>query len=66
MIADRKASIRMARLLQYLECPQYLRKVFFPQHKDLTYVGGHKSLCNSYISDLKEMVAVSSIFRDSQ
>jgi len=29
----------MARILQYLECPQYLRKTFFPQHKDLEYAG---------------------------
>jgi len=29
----------MARILQYLECPQYLRKSFFPQHKDLEYAG---------------------------
>jgi predicted SPOUT superfamily RNA methylase MTH1 len=25
--------------LQYLECPQYLRKYFFPIHKDLQYAG---------------------------
>ena len=29
----------MARLLQYLECPQYLRKYFFPVHDDLKLVG---------------------------
>ena len=29
----------MARLLQYCECPQYLRKVFFPRHPDLQYAG---------------------------
>lgn len=33
------SSIQMARVLQYLECPQYLRKSFFPQHKDLQYAG---------------------------
>ncbi|VDH89289.1 Hypothetical predicted protein, partial [Mytilus galloprovincialis] len=31
------ANVQMARILQYLECPQYLRKSFFPQHKDLQY-----------------------------
>ena len=29
----------MARLLQYLECPQYLRKGIFPMHPDLRCVG---------------------------
>ena len=29
----------MARLLQYLECPQYLRKHIFPVHPDLRAVG---------------------------
>jgi len=28
-----------ANILQYLECPQYLRKDFFPFHKDLKYAG---------------------------
>ncbi|XP_053709699.1 putative methyltransferase C9orf114 homolog [Synchiropus splendidus] len=36
------ACIQLARVLQYLECPQYLRKSFFPMHKDLQYAG----LCN--------------------
>ncbi|PVD28812.1 hypothetical protein C0Q70_11407 [Pomacea canaliculata] len=31
--------LQMARILQYLECPQYLRKIFFPQHRDLQYAG---------------------------
>ena len=29
----------MARLLQYLECPQYLRRTFFPMHPDLQFAG---------------------------
>ena len=29
----------MARILQYLETPQYLRKSFFPKHPDLQYAG---------------------------
>ncbi|KAL5019802.1 hypothetical protein ScPMuIL_002694 [Solemya velum] len=33
------ANVQLARILQYLECPQYLRKSFFPQHKDLHYAG---------------------------
>jgi len=28
------------RILQFLECPQYLRKQLFPLHKDLQYAGG--------------------------
>ena len=32
-------SIFMARVLQYLECPQYLRKQLFPHHPDLRSVG---------------------------
>lgn len=31
--------LQLARILQYLECPQYLRKYFFPIHKDLEYTG---------------------------
>lgn len=31
--------IQLARVLQYLECPQYLRKYFFPLHKDLEFAG---------------------------
>ena len=29
----------MARVLQYCECPQYLRRHFFPRHRDLQFVG---------------------------
>ena len=32
-------SVFMLRLLQYLECPQYLRKRLFPMHPDLRCVG---------------------------
>lgn len=31
--------LQLARILQYLECPQYLRKSFFPMHNDLKYSG---------------------------
>lgn len=31
--------LHLARILQYLECPQYLRKYFFPKHSDLQYAG---------------------------
>lgn len=34
-----KSCVQMARILQYLECPQYLRKFFFPLHKDLKFCG---------------------------
>ncbi|XP_028318641.1 putative methyltransferase C9orf114 homolog isoform X2 [Gouania willdenowi] len=34
-----QACIQLARILQYLECPQYLRKWFFPKHPDLQYAG---------------------------
>lgn len=29
----------MARVLQYCECPQYLRRTFFPMHPDLQFAG---------------------------
>jgi len=32
-------AVFMARVLQYLECPQYLRKACFPHHPDLRSVG---------------------------
>lgn len=35
----RAGCLQLARLLQYCECPQYLRKAIFPQHKDLERVG---------------------------
>lgn len=35
----RKSCVQLARILQYLECPQYLRKHFFPIHKDLEFAG---------------------------
>ena len=31
--------VLLGRILQYLECPQYLRKHFFPIHDDLKYAG---------------------------
>ncbi|XP_023328155.1 putative methyltransferase C9orf114 [Eurytemora carolleeae] len=30
---------QLSKILQYLECPQYLRKHFFPIHKDLQFAG---------------------------
>ncbi|XP_057317313.1 putative methyltransferase C9orf114 [Hydractinia symbiolongicarpus] len=33
------SNVMFARILQYLECPQYLRKYFFPVHQDLKYAG---------------------------
>lgn len=35
----RRCCAQLARILQYLECPQYLRKEFFPKHRDLDYAG---------------------------
>ncbi|XP_051041031.1 putative methyltransferase C9orf114 homolog isoform X2 [Phodopus roborovskii] len=32
-----QACVQLARILQYLECPQYLRKAFFPKHQDLQF-----------------------------
>ncbi|TRY95074.1 hypothetical protein DNTS_004702, partial [Danionella cerebrum] len=34
-----QACVQLARILQYLECPQYLRKFFFPVHHDLKFAG---------------------------
>ncbi|XP_036384818.1 putative methyltransferase C9orf114 homolog [Megalops cyprinoides] len=34
-----QACVQLARILQYLECPQYLRKSFFPKHHDLQFAG---------------------------
>lgn len=39
MKTARHSSVQLGRILQYLECPQYLRKYFFPLHKDLQYAG---------------------------
>lgn len=35
----RHCCLQLARILQYLECPQYLRKFFFPMHRDLKFAG---------------------------
>lgn len=35
----RQCCMQFGRILQYLECPQYLRKFFFPIHNDLKYAG---------------------------
>lgn len=35
----KRCCVQLARILQYLECPQYLRKFFFPIHNDLKYAG---------------------------
>ena len=37
--ANFDADVFLARILQYLETPQYLRKLLFPVHKDLRYAG---------------------------
>ncbi|KAI4902475.1 hypothetical protein NFI96_018832 [Prochilodus magdalenae] len=34
-----QACVQLARILQFLECPQYLRKAFFPKHHDLQFAG---------------------------
>ncbi|XP_053503949.1 putative methyltransferase C9orf114 homolog [Ictalurus furcatus] len=34
-----EACVQLARILQFLECPQYLRKAFFPIHHDLQFAG---------------------------
>jgi methyltransferase len=34
-----QSCLQLSRILQYLECPQYLRKYFFPIHKDLRHAG---------------------------
>lgn len=36
---DRTPSVFFCRILQYLECPSYLRKELFPHHNDLQNVG---------------------------
>lgn len=35
----RQSCVQLGRILQYLECPQYLRKYFFTIHNDLKYAG---------------------------
>lgn len=36
---SRQCCVQLGRILQYLECPQYLRKHFFPIHNDLKFAG---------------------------
>ncbi|RZC38277.1 C9orf114 -like [Asbolus verrucosus] len=35
----RESCVQLGRILQYLECPQYLRKQFFPIHNHLKFCG---------------------------
>lgn len=45
-------NIQLAHLLQYLECPQYLRKKFFPMHPNLKHVGVVNPLdCPSHVKE---------------
>ena len=37
----RNGNIQLGKILQYLECPQYLRKDFFPTQPDLKYAGNN-------------------------
>ncbi|KAJ8911616.1 hypothetical protein NQ315_017126 [Exocentrus adspersus] len=39
LVTARRSCVQLGRILQYLECPQYLRKSFFPIHNDLKYCG---------------------------
>lgn len=39
IISARKSCVLLCRILQYLECPQYLRKYLFPIHSDLNNCG---------------------------
>lgn len=34
-----QSTVQMVHILQYLECPQYLRKTLFPRHNHLQYAG---------------------------
>uniref|UniRef100_A0A671QI92 28S rRNA (uridine-N(3))-methyltransferase n=1 Tax=Sinocyclocheilus anshuiensis TaxID=1608454 RepID=A0A671QI92_9TELE len=45
-----QACVQLARILQYLECPQYLRKSFFPKHQDLQFAGEYENLIIDFIS----------------
>jgi predicted SPOUT superfamily RNA methylase MTH1 len=36
---EKGPSLFFSRILQYLECPSYLRKALFPVHNDLTFAG---------------------------
>jgi len=45
-------NVQLARILQYLECPQYLRKSFFPQHKDFSML---VSQCWCYVFVLHQI-----------
>jgi hypothetical protein len=57
------ANVQMARILQYLECPQYLRKSFFPQHKDLQYAGMYtSSVCLEYLQYFRKSLIKDNIF----
>ena len=44
----RNGSIMLAKVLQYLDCPQYLRKSFFPPQPDLKYAGRYGTLNIAY------------------
>lgn len=39
----------LARLLQYLETPQYLRKALFPMHSSLRFVVCHRFIAKNVI-----------------
>ncbi|KAK2500078.1 hypothetical protein MC885_000424 [Smutsia gigantea] len=46
-----QACVQLARILQYLECPQYLRKAFFPKHQDLQFAGKESEFREGIVVD---------------
>ena len=52
--------VQMIRILQYLECPQYLRKYLFPIQKDLQFAG----LSLTVLNHKKWPVVKSEIYND--
>ncbi|CAG8474515.1 8202_t:CDS:10 [Ambispora leptoticha] len=65
-------NIFLARILQYLETPQYLRKTLFPMHKDLKYAGLLNPLDSSHHfrqdekSPYREGVVIEKLPKDGQ
>lgn len=36
---NNECNFHMAKILEYMECPQYLRKAYFPVQKSLNFAG---------------------------
>lgn len=58
----RNGAILLAKVLEYLECPQYLRKAFFPPQPDLKFAGWQSLLFLYNIKNISHFQTLKNIY----